>query len=130
MQSFIRTTSAHLNSPEADIRKALGGLFSILRQNLKPQEYAQLLRLLPDSESLFSADWNGSEQSLLPMVASIMGNKTRNINALGLLLSSGLNTVQMTALANLLVDHIAQSCGDVMAMKVSSSLPDMMKIAA
>lgn len=130
MKRFIRTTSIHLHQPEADIRKALCGLFSILRQNLDAQEYGQLLRLLPESELLFSADWHSSELNILPRISGLAGSKSHNINALGLLLSSGLTTIQMTALANLLVDHVAERCGDIMAIKVSSSLPDMMKIAA
>lgn len=122
MKNFIISAKQALALPENDIEKAMEGLFSILRQNLGTQEFTQLLKHIPEAETLFVSLYNA------PKAPASARNKVSP--SVELIRQSGLTTVQMAYLTDSLIGYVKSACGDVIAAKISSNLPDMMKIAA
>lgn len=122
MKEFIFSAKQTLALPETDVEKALEGLFSILRQNLGTQEFTQVLKHIPEAEKLFVSGYGPHKAPAAPR-----GKISPSVE---LIRRSGLSTVQMAYLTDSLIGYVKSACGDVIAAKISSNLPDMMKIAA
>ncbi len=130
MQAFIDMACNELGIGTSEAEAATGGLLSLLKHNLDGGDFAQMMTQLPGAEKLLVQAKQDASSSLLGNIANAIGGSSGLTQITSVLLSSGLTSTQMTQLADMFIDFIKEQAGDVIANKVSSSLPDLAKLAA